>query len=604
MREKWTGTIIRICTTLIMTIVFVLIPRTDACAVKPLHLITSRSNYNLGEFIEYLEDPTKTLEIEDVNMPHVSITFTPSTTKTLNMGLTESAYWFRFTLAKAPESLINPAFVRDWLLSIDWPFLSNVRLYYPAPADTADNETGRWIMQEIDKRSIGNGDNSQAGGELPPPPRLMLFRLPERIENPTTMFLRVESDTALFLPARISADIHYFDMANKVKLGYGFFYGILLTIAIVNLIHFFSMRDRSYLWHFLFVVSTAFFFLCVNGLVREYVIPFHQTVIPPLTLLFLCLVFMFANQFARSFLMTKSAAPRWDVVLRIFMTLPLLILIAAPFAGSRIVLKWTIVYIYCVLFVLLGAGFSVWRKGFRPARYYLESWSALCVGVLIYALLFSGVIPYTFLSAHSFQISTAFEVILLQFALFDRMDSIRGEREEARRNERRYMMLSITDSLTGLYNVRYFQSQVSLEIRRAVDMELPLSLIMLDVDNFKDFNDTFGHPEGDKVLAKLGQTILTCVRENDIACRYGGEEFVVILPGSAGSMGRDVAERIRVMFGLHTFVQKSGVTKKVTVSAGVAEYVAGYTPVDLVERADKALYQAKSQGKNLTVMEG
>jgi diguanylate cyclase (GGDEF)-like protein len=127
-------------------------------------------------------------------------------------------------------------------------------------------------------------------------------------------------------------------------------------------------------------------------------------------------------------------------------------------------------------------------------------------------------------------------------------------------------------------------------------------MLMLDVDNFKRYNDTYGHPEGDKVLTTLGQVILSCVRDNDLPCRYGGEEFSVILPGGPGNVAVGVAERIRRNFEEKVFVPREGEPVHVTVSTGVAEHVTGENAEQLIGRADKALYTAKEKGKNCIIL--
>jgi two-component system cell cycle response regulator len=115
--------------------------------------------------------------------------------------------------------------------------------------------------------------------------------------------------------------------------------------------------------------------------------------------------------------------------------------------------------------------------------------------------------------------------------------------------------LSITDGLTKLYNSRYFYNQLKAEIDRTSRYQRPLSLLLLDIDQFKEYNDSFGHLEGDKVLVRLGQAIKSCLRKMDSAYRYGGEEFTVILPETEGDEAATVAERIRSCVAIEKFYQ-------------------------------------------------
>lgn len=158
--------------------------------------------------------------------------------------------------------------------------------------------------------------------------------------------------------------------------------------------------------------------------------------------------------------------------------------------------------------------------------------------------------------------------------------------------------LSLRDGLTDLFNYTYFYQQIDFEVRRYVRYGTSVSLVLIDIDDFKKVNDTYGHQEGDRILAAMGRTLMRVARDSDICCRYGGEEFAVILPLT------DVLEAGAIACRLHMELAEllpSGRT--VTVSVGVAS--CGKTTGtyrDLVEKADAALYQAKRSGKNRVVM--
>jgi diguanylate cyclase (GGDEF)-like protein len=175
----------------------------------------------------------------------------------------------------------------------------------------------------------------------------------------------------------------------------------------------------------------------------------------------------------------------------------------------------------------------------------------------------------------------------------------RRQAEEAlRRNEKRYRKLSITDELTLLYNSRHFYNQLKSEIVRANRYSRPLSLLLLDIDNFKNYNDKYGHMEGDKVLAKMGKVIGKFLRKTDSAYRYGGDEFTVILPETGGKEAINVAERIRKGFESLTFFPTPEDKVYRTLSIGITHYIPGEELSVFIKRTDKAMYMAKKQGKN------
>lgn len=181
--------------------------------------------------------------------------------------------------------------------------------------------------------------------------------------------------------------------------------------------------------------------------------------------------------------------------------------------------------------------------------------------------------------------------------------SERRRAEEAlRESEERYRRLSLTDSLTGLYNSRYLQDRLKSELQRATRYRRPLSLLVLDCDHFKRINDQFGHLEGDKVLQSLAAVIGHCLRRTDSAFRYGGEEFIVLLPEANGEAAWALAERLRNGFADAQVISADGQVIRCTVSIGVVEFAAGDNQNSLIRRADDACYKAKQRGRNCVVM--
>ncbi len=166
----------------------------------------------------------------------------------------------------------------------------------------------------------------------------------------------------------------------------------------------------------------------------------------------------------------------------------------------------------------------------------------------------------------------------------------------------RLKRLVAVDALTGVANRRHFDRALDRELRRARREGLPLSLIFLDLDEFKRFNDTYGHARGDEVLREVARTLdETFRRGGDLVARYGGEEFAVVLPGLDGRRAELYAERLRRrIWRLVIAHEASPVADRVTISGGVVTVPPGVilTPDELLRSADKALYRAKCQGRN------
>jgi two-component system cell cycle response regulator len=161
--------------------------------------------------------------------------------------------------------------------------------------------------------------------------------------------------------------------------------------------------------------------------------------------------------------------------------------------------------------------------------------------------------------------------------------------------------LATKDGLTGVFNHRYFSTHLAERFEKAKQTGEPLSLILIDIDNYKEFNDRYGHQQGDLVIQQLAHLLVNLTRRSDLVARYGGDEFAVLLSRTDRELALQIAERIRVAFEqkpLSRFRGEGHLTG--TCSVGVATYVGNNfaTPQDLIQQSDTALYQAKRNGRN------
>ena len=168
--------------------------------------------------------------------------------------------------------------------------------------------------------------------------------------------------------------------------------------------------------------------------------------------------------------------------------------------------------------------------------------------------------------------------------------ALRIERAEA---------LSVTDDLTGLYNARFLAEVLRRESKRAQRTGRPLSVLFVDLDDFKRVNDAHGHLAGSRTLVEVARVLRRSLRESDVAVRYGGDEFALVLPDTDEAGGRAVATRVRERVATRTFLSRDGLRLRLTVSIGVATLVGGDgSGTRLLQAADSAMYRVKSSGKN------
>jgi diguanylate cyclase (GGDEF)-like protein len=237
----------------------------------------------------------------------------------------------------------------------------------------------------------------------------------------------------------------------------------------------------------------------------------------------------------------------------------------------------------------------------------------MLLGVLCGVLASAGLLVYALMNGRAFDPWELFALMaagamttlgVAGWMIGRRDDALERRNEELRELSERLQGLSATDALTGIANRRTFDERLAVEVARANRYGTPLSLVMIDLDNFKELNDRFGHPSGDEVLRRLAALVDREKRLGDVVARYGGEEFAAILPHTEPRSAVIWAERVRQMVA-NTQVRSDAGALAVTASFGVAGAVGEREePAKLIEEADRALYEAKRQGRNRVVVSG
>jgi diguanylate cyclase len=190
-------------------------------------------------------------------------------------------------------------------------------------------------------------------------------------------------------------------------------------------------------------------------------------------------------------------------------------------------------------------------------------------------------------------------------ALEDRLSLSKTEISNLQQSLEAIRAESLTDPLTGLGNRKYFDRSIEMAVQTALASGEPLSLLMLDIDHFKSFNDSYGHLTGDQVLRLVGMSLKQTIKGQDITARYGGEEFAVVLPNTALRQALTVADHIRRAVMAKELKKKSTgeILGRVTISVGVSMLKPGDDTESLIERADACLYAAKRNGRNRVICE-
>ncbi len=577
-----------------------------------VRLAPGATSIALAAEVAVLEDPGGGLSLADVQSRGAD--FRPSMVKSnraINFGYSSSAWWLRVELEA------GPGVQRDWLLEVGFPTLDSVE-YFGA-----------------------GGEHLRTGDRLPFAARPVWHRhfvFPVHLDDAgvNTVWLRVASEGALTIPLHLWRAEAFWQQSNASYAMHSVYFGMLLALALYNLLLWFSLRDQNYLTYVLFAAGMAVGQLSLNGLGNQFLWPNWPAWGNVAFAGGFAAAGLFGALFTRGFLQTRRNVPRLDGAvtgLAALFSLCIVLSVLAPYRLAAILTSLTGVTFAAVAAL---AGARCWHAGLAGARTFVLAWTMLLVGVAIASLNYLNLLPTTFLSFHAIQIGSALEMLLLSFALADRINGLRQAKDAAqgealaakqqlvralqrsetslenrvaqrtedlemanarlRENERQLRRLAHTDSLTGLANRLLFDARLQQSMQQARRTRGRIALLLVDLDHFKAINDGYGRAIGDEVLRCAADRLRATVREVDTVARLGGDEFAIVLTGLGGSADAEgMAEKI--IANLREPMRLLGLPLEISVSIGVALFSTGeLLPSELLHRADKAMHLAKRAG--------
>lgn len=449
-----------------------------------------------------------------------------------------------------------------------------------------------------------NVDNERWSDALPRMPVKPIFsnapanwRALFEIPSSGDYLLRLESSQALRFGLHLSSEEAMNSAWRAYLLGQGMYFGLVLGLMIYNVFLLIFLRDFSYFWYIGFISSSAGYFFLQKGLLFELLPNASVSINEALLFTTISTALFSALSFCKHFLSVDHSDPRLTPWFQVFLSLSVMgLALAWLYPGQLAVMIYSLMGLGTLLLFTL-ASFRALQRGFHPAKWLIIGWAALLVGCATFIFSIYGILPHTFWTYYGFQIGSALEVMLFSLALADRIKILHSERETLVKDKLRFVNLSFTDGLTGLYNRRYLNQHLA-KCTDHIQHFHPLTVIMIDLDHFKDFNDRWGHLLGDRALVHMADIMKGVVRDQDPICRYGGEEFTIVLQQQPLDKALDIAERIRRELEQTPLKTDDGKDLYMTCTMGIAEYQHGESTDAFINRADEALYKGKSQGRN------
>lgn len=442
--------------------------------------------------------------------------------------------------------------------------------------------------------------HAQAGRDARFSRRALVFELPQDLRAGEDIYLRVPG-ASKWTP--LTAAIYPEEPYHVRDVGWvrmmTFFESVQFTMILVGLTLWLALRDRLY-GFFIGYLVPQFLYLLVSG-GDIYLLPggrWMELLGVRLMWFVVALSALFALSFIIEFCEMKRFAPRlarllswlrWPwAVLTVTALLPM-----AWHAGNSLQADvGNVLFLVCAVAAIIAVA-TTWRRGSAAAGVFLLAWIPQSVFTALRAIQVLLQLPLPGWLEFALPASLALSTLVLTLGLGLSTLQTRHERDRARDEAQR-------DPLTGLPNRRALMARLAVTLSEARHMRTPLSLLFLDLDHFKVINDRHGHLTGDACLRILAERTQSELRPGDVLARWGGEEFVVVLPGTALDEASAIGERIRLRVERDPFVAE-GKLVAVTVSLGISGYTPASTvdsPEQLIEQADSALYRAKADGRN------
>ena len=515
----------------------------------------------------YYNDTSGSLSINDISKLDFNQTVSNRFTKSMVKGNS----WFKFTVTNNSNN-------EDFLLNLNEIFMDKVNLY--------TMENGSIIKKK-------NGLNiSMIDKEIRDPSPTFNLHIKKRDSKDFYIETHTKQNTLGKFTLYLNKDSYIND--KIISIGVNIFYlGGAFIVILLNFFLFTTLKERIYLYYSSYVLVLSIYMAVLSGIV-EYIIPdsfYLLEFTAPLSIFLLIL-------FSIEILQTSIYTPRLHKILIFFSIIDLIFTILIAIDANT----WYILFLNImplIAFFIFFTSIVALKNGSNDAKFYIMFMLLYVVSLVIIIIMSMGLVEYNNFTRYSFNVSAFLEISFFSLVLANRFNSTKKEKLLVETALKDTEELSNRDGLTNLHNRRYLEAHSTNYFNEAIANKQTLCVMMLDIDKFKLVNDNYGHGVGDIVLSSVADIFTTITRESDIVVRYGGEEFIIILPNTSLENTQAVAEKIRAKIEETKMKYEDDKELLVTISLGISLLNSEDTDIEsIITRADKALYESKNTGRN------
>ncbi|WP_448564900.1 diguanylate cyclase [Thalassotalea ganghwensis] len=487
----------------------------------------------------------------------------------LSLGLNSPPVWMYIRFYSEYEEVFYQHVV------IDNSWLDNIDLYF-YHGNVLNRQISAGDAYAFDQRAI----------------KLRTFDIPYGfLQGETELLIKITTTDPLVVPIYL---LNAQELVKKEEFdmySYGMLYGAILVMLLHNFIIYFTLRDSRYLFYCIFLTMFLFANVAYTGHGYRWLWSDFPRWQYWSTSSSMVLYAISGLMFAQSFLNLKHFKPKLDRVIGAFCVFSALVylLIAAIFGGAgALTLAFALILFYP--FIMLSIGGMAIYHGYNKAFYFFFGTVFATVGSLITGLVTLGVIPFSTMLFRAVEIGKVIDMVVLASALAIILKKTQDDAVNAKRT-------AFSDHLTGLHNRRGWYAKVEPFWEKCLLEKQDFSLIALDIDHFKQINDTYGHGAGDKVLIAIANEIQNNRRKEDVIARWGGEEMIIALPNASIDEAIQIGHRILNSIR-NVEVEDGEHFISVTVSLGLVCKEEDKNVDEMIKRADHNLYQAKRNGRD------